>query len=131
MKKLLSIEKKAKHKEGVEARKQERARVKKVKELAKAKQDIPPELQVPIPDPEAIWKAEQAVLQAKATDLKDKDLEEATFIIDTQGDAFRLQEDYIPIGGDKGSESGSDVSCSGDSSGYDSEKDYSWHGRKA
>jgi hypothetical protein len=42
--------------------------------------------------------------------LKDKDLEEATFKIDTQGDAFRLQQDYIPIGGDKGSESGSDTS---------------------
>ena len=41
MKKLLSVEKKAKYREGVEARKQERARIKKVKELTKAKQDIP------------------------------------------------------------------------------------------
>ena len=46
MKKLLSVEKKAKYREGVEARKQERARIKKVKELTKAKQDIPPELQI-------------------------------------------------------------------------------------
>jgi len=38
MKKFLSIEKKAKYKEGVEARKQERARIKEVKELTKAKQ---------------------------------------------------------------------------------------------
>ena len=42
MKKLLSIEKKTKYKEGVEARKQERARIKRVKELTKAKQDITP-----------------------------------------------------------------------------------------
>ena len=128
MKKLLSIEKKAKHKEGVEARKQERARIKKIKELTKLKQDIPPELQVPIPDPETIWKAEQvAVLQAAEVTKDD----EVTFVIDTQGDAFKFQQDYIPIGGDEGSESGSS-NCSGvDSSIYDTEEDYSWHGRKA
>jgi hypothetical protein len=40
MKKLLSIEKKAKYREGVEARKQERTRIKKVKEFS-TKQDIP------------------------------------------------------------------------------------------
>ena len=101
IKKFLSIEKKAKYKEGVEARKQERARIKKVKALTKAKQDIPPELQVPIPDPEAIWKAEQAVLQAEEV-TRDEDLEDITFVCTqgdlslTQGDAFRIQQDYIP-----------------------------------
>jgi hypothetical protein len=29
--------------------------------------------------------------------LKDKDLEEATFKIDTQGDSFRLQQDTYPL----------------------------------
>lgn len=140
MKKLLSVEKKAKYREGVEARKQERARIKKVKELTKAKQDIPPELRDPIPDPEAIWKAEQAVLQAEQA-TRDKELEEEdiTFVCDTQGDpnltqgdGFKSQQDYIPlpsgVGWDEHSESDSDTSCSDD---YDSENDYSWHGRKA
>jgi hypothetical protein len=42
------------YRQGVEARKQERARVKKVKELNTTKQNIPLELLVPIPDPEKI-----------------------------------------------------------------------------
>jgi hypothetical protein len=47
-----------KHRQGVEARAKERLRKKKVKELIKAKHNIPPKLLVPIPDPEKIWKAE-------------------------------------------------------------------------
>jgi hypothetical protein len=47
------------YQQGVKARDQERKRKKKVKELEKAKQDVPPELLVPIPDPERIWLAEQ------------------------------------------------------------------------
>src|SRR5436190_6404860 len=47
------------HKKGVEARKRERERKKKLKALYQAKQPIPPELLQPIPDPEAIWKINQ------------------------------------------------------------------------
>jgi hypothetical protein len=52
--KLLRDEKNDKYRQGVEARKLKRERKKKVKELAAAKQDIPPELLIPIPDPEKI-----------------------------------------------------------------------------
>jgi hypothetical protein len=39
---------------GVKARNKERKQKKMVKELEKAKQDVPPEFLVPIPDPEKI-----------------------------------------------------------------------------
>lgn len=52
-------ERKEKYRQGVEARDQERKRKKKVKELEKTKQNAPPELLVPIPDPEKIWLAKQ------------------------------------------------------------------------
>jgi hypothetical protein len=42
------------YQQGVKARDQERKRKKKVKELEKAKQDVPSELLVPIPDPKKI-----------------------------------------------------------------------------
>jgi hypothetical protein len=57
--KLWRNERDTKYIEGVAARKLERARKKQVKELEKACQPIPPKLLVSIPDPEAIWKAEQ------------------------------------------------------------------------
>jgi hypothetical protein len=52
--KILRDEKNEMYRQGVEAREQERLRKRKVKELTKSKQDIPPELLVPIPDPEKI-----------------------------------------------------------------------------
>jgi hypothetical protein len=52
--KMLYDEKNEMYQQGVEAREQERLRKRKVKELTKAKQDIPPELLVPIPDPKKI-----------------------------------------------------------------------------
>jgi hypothetical protein len=51
---MLCDEKNEKYQQGVKAREQERLRKKKVKELTKAKQDIPLELLVPIPDLEKI-----------------------------------------------------------------------------
>jgi hypothetical protein len=57
--KLWRAERDEVYREGVKARASERAQRKRVKELLKAKQDIPTELLDPIPDPEAIWKAGQ------------------------------------------------------------------------
>jgi hypothetical protein len=57
--KLWRAERDEAYREGVKARASERTRRKRVKELLKAKQDIPTELLHPIPDPEAIWKAGQ------------------------------------------------------------------------
>lgn len=63
--KLWRIEKNAKHVEGIAARKAEKARVRKIKELLKQGLAIPPdsELLAPIPDPEAIWKATDVIWQ--------------------------------------------------------------------
>jgi hypothetical protein len=55
----LRDEKNNKYQQGVEARKLEKERKKKVKELAAAKQDIPLKLLVPILDLEKIWLAKQ------------------------------------------------------------------------
>ncbi|MCJ1262744.1 hypothetical protein MMC22_002614 [Lobaria immixta] len=108
---------------GVAARKENKARQRKFRELQKElkKQglDVPSdsELRISIPDPEAEWKATDVTwleLQAKkakesepAADDKDEDEEEVTFIIDTVGDPT-LQRDFIPFGEDSdgGSEFG-------------------------
>ena len=47
------------YRKGVAARKQERERKRKIKELMAAEQEVPPILLVSIPDPEKIWLAEQ------------------------------------------------------------------------
>jgi hypothetical protein len=78
------------YREGVKARARERARVKAVKELLKAKQDIPPELLDPIPDPEAIWKAGQEEIKIQEALLQQQQQEEqdgeVTIVVDTAGD---------------------------------------------
>ena len=51
------------HERGLETRKQEQEQKKEVKALQKTKQTIPPELQMPIPDSEAVWKADQEKLK--------------------------------------------------------------------
>jgi hypothetical protein len=56
--KLWRNEKKAMYREGVIARHLERQRKRKIKDLEKAKQDIPPELLIHIPNPEKFWLAE-------------------------------------------------------------------------
>ena len=49
------------HAKGVAARKAEKARIKQVKEMMKGLAPIPSELQIPIPDSEAEWKATNEV----------------------------------------------------------------------
>ena len=74
------------HQDGVKARNLERERKSKVKALEKAKQPIPPELQVPIPDPEAIWKTDQEQLEIQTRLCEQEEKEEVTFVTDTIGD---------------------------------------------
>jgi hypothetical protein len=128
--KMLRDEKNEMYRQGVEAREQERLRKRKVKELTKAKQDIPPELLVPIPDPEKIWKAGQLELEKQLQEqLQREDEVEATFILDPTGDQS-LTQDYIafpPVDSDCDDDSSS--SNSGESELYDSDKDYSWFRR--
>ena len=95
-----------------------------MKALQKAKQAIPPELQVPIPDPEAVWKADQAELKKLFPSPQlNEDEDEIEIIVDTAGDkslrdSIALQHDYIPL-----SESSEDLS--GSSSEESEESDYS------
>lgn len=90
---------------------------------------------MPIPDPAAIWKAEQAELeiQLQLQEQNEKEEEEkVTFVTDTIGnESLRpLEQDYIAL---PLLESNSDDNSSSSSSesGFDtdSEKDYSWEGR--
>jgi hypothetical protein len=55
---------------GVAARKAKRARAKEVKELRAVGQVVPLEKLIPIPDPEKIWKADQAELHAQEEQRK-------------------------------------------------------------
>jgi len=132
--KMLRDEKNEMYQQGVEAREQERVQKRKVKELTKAKLDIPPELLVPIPDPEKIWKAGQLELERQLQEqmqeqMQREDEDEATFILDTTGDQS-LTQDYIAFP-QVDSDCDDDSSCleSGKSELYDSDKDYSWFGR--
>ena len=132
--KILHDEKNEMYRQGVEAREQERLRKRKVKELTKAKQDIPTELLVPIPDPEKIWKAGQLELEKQLQEqlqeqLRRDDEVEATFILDPTGDQS-LMQDYMafpPV--DSNYDDDSSSSESGESELFDSDKDYSWFGR--
>lgn len=93
--KMFRDEKNKIYRQGVEARKQERLPKRKVKQFTKAKQDIPPKLLVPIPDPEKIWKAGQLELEKQLQEqLQREDGVEATFILDPTCDQS-LTQDYI------------------------------------
>jgi hypothetical protein len=139
-------EKAEKYREGVEARKLERARVKKVKELTNAKQDIPPNLLIPIPDPEKAWLANQKKLKEEEEEYrkqKEEQEEEATFVLDSTGDQdiqHEVLQDFIPFpsfsnedddddDSDDDDSKDSSISGSEDSELYNSDNDYSWHGR--
>ena len=63
--KLWRVEQDTKYTEGVTARKEERARVRKVEELQVKQVPYPPELDIPIPDPDMIWKASDPTWQAE------------------------------------------------------------------
>ena len=60
---LLLTKRDAKYAEGVIARKQERNRLRQIKELSKQDLAISSEHLIPIPDPEAIWKATDVTWQ--------------------------------------------------------------------
>ena len=132
--KILYNEKNEMYQQGVEAREQERLRKKKVKELTKAKQDIPTELFVLIPNPEKIQKAGQLELEKQLQEQLQEQLQrddevEATFVLDPTGDQS-LMQDYMafpPV--DSNCDNDSSSSESGESELYDSDKDYSWFGR--
>jgi len=102
------------HQQGLEARRRERERKREVKALQKVRQPIPPELDMPIPDPEAVWKADQEELKRLfPPQLNEEDEEEIEIIVDTAGDksllrdSIALQHDYIVL-----SESSEDLSGS-------------------
>jgi hypothetical protein len=67
----------------------------------------------------------------------DEQEEEVTFILDTTGDqSIQLQQDFIPFpsfnnnGNDNSDDpDNSSISGSEDSEPYNSDNDYSWHGR--
>jgi hypothetical protein len=67
-KKLLNIEMKMVHDQGIEDRKAEKERKKRVRELAQEGQEVPPELLIPILDREKEWK------QARQIQYVDKSL---------------------------------------------------------
>jgi hypothetical protein len=142
--KIWRAEKKAKYREGVEARELERQRKRKVKLLEKAKQSIPSNLLVPIPDPEKIWLAKQEEMKRELDEQHHQEEEEVTFVTNTIGDPSLqpLGDDYIPFSRDDADTNDTDDSNdaddfndtdssldSGDSELYDSDKDYSWFGR--
>jgi flagellar biosynthesis GTPase FlhF len=133
---LLRDEKKRMYREGVNAREQERARKRKVKAFEAAKQDVPPKLLIPIPDPEKIWLAQQEEMKLQEEirlQLLAQQEEEVTIITDTVGDqSLRPQEeDYIALPSIRSDEE-DDNSTLGleDSELYDSDMDYSWNRRK-
>ena len=101
------------HRQGIEARRLEQERKKKIKTLQKAKQPISSELQMPILDPEITWKADQEQLKNQFHEQDEK--EEVTIIVDIVGDeSLRpLQQDYIAFSSD---EDNSSYSSSSESS---------------
>jgi hypothetical protein len=85
------------YRQGVEDRKAERERKKRIRELEKGGQEVPAKLYIPIIDKEAVWK-EETQLAAQLT--QDQDNDKVLFTIDTQGDISlvpELDQDYIPI----------------------------------
>ena len=98
---------------GVTACKSEQARKKKVKKLMLQGIPIPPELDVPIPDPSKFWidtdvtwlaqvaakKAKKSLTTAENNKDKEDNKEETRFIVDPMGDPA-LQADFIPFEND-------------------------------
>jgi len=92
------------HQQGLETRRHEQERKREVKALQKARQPIPPELDMPIPDPEPAWKADQEELKKLfPPQLYENDEKEIEIIVDTAGDksllqdSIALQHDYIAL----------------------------------
>jgi hypothetical protein len=89
-------------KQGVAAPKQEAARKRMIRELAAARQPIPDEMRIPIPDPQKAWLAGQEELkqleeaEQQAAQIAE---EEVQFVIDLEGSKEGLPQelDYIPF----------------------------------
>ena len=99
----------------MEARKRKRERKKQIKALYQAKRPIPPELQQSIPDPEAIWKADQEQLkhQLQLQEIEEND-NEIEIIVNTTGDRSLewLSQDYIMLSQSSEDEEDKDLSSS-------------------
>ena len=89
------------HEWDLETRKQEQEQKKEVKALQKAKQAIPPELQVSISDPETVWKTDQEKSKklfppSQFNEIDEKDEKEIEIIVNTADDES-LQWDSIVL----------------------------------
>ena len=102
--KMWRMERDEVHTKGVAARKAERARIKQLREMRKGYAPIPPELEIPIPDPEAEWKATNQVwksIEAKKTGKKfpdhinEEDEEEVEINVDRPTALW--DQDFIPL----------------------------------
>ena len=106
------------HAEGIIARKNEKIRIKHIKDLAKQGVSISDEMLTPIDDPEAIWKASDITWQTEETKKRTKkgvkdthifndeeEETETTIIMDTvgdqnlrfigEGDSIRQPKDFV------------------------------------
>ena len=136
------------HSQGLEDRKAEKARSKRVKELIQDGQEVPPELLICIIDREKVQlearqlQEEQAQLDTQLAQDSGED-EEVLFTIDTLGDPGlvpKLDQDYIPFPSlpPEASQRQREASSSSiepdkgdsDSEVYNKEMDYSWDNRK-
>jgi len=114
------------YRQGVQDRKEERERKKKIKDLTAASHEVPNELLVLIPDRERAWQASQEEIKTLVKEQRRQDDEEVTFVTDTTGDqSLHVKEEFIPIPKFSNIDtSSSEESLSDESEVYDSEKDY-------
>jgi hypothetical protein len=113
------------YQQGVQDRKEERERKKKIKDLTAASEEVPNELLVPIPDREKAWQASQEEIKRLLEEQHRQDDKEVTFVTDFTGNqSLRVEEDFIPIPefSDTDTSSSEEPSLD-DSEVYDSEKD--------
>ena len=144
-KRLLQIGKRMVHTQGLEDRKAERERKKRVKELVLGGYNVSPELLIPILDREKEWieaRQIQAQLAQEGEEKEVQDDNEVSFILDTEGDRSlvpnQLNQDFLPFPSsppepsqwwrEASIESGNKVDS--DLEVYNEERDYSWDNRK-
>lgn len=105
------------HQQDLETRKHEWEQKKEVKTLQRAKQSISLKLEIPIPDPETVWKTDQEelkkqfLLQLYEQDENEKEIEIIVNTADDKNllqDSIALQHDYIVLS----ESSGGDLSSS-------------------
>ena len=93
------------NKQGIQARKEERKRLKTIKNLLKEKREVPLELGIPIIDPSINWKATdetfleleaQKAIKREGRGLQSIEEEDIQITIDVTGD-IALQADFLPF----------------------------------